>query len=336
MLTSKLKKQYLRELNITQDDLKRVLKREKKKKQILVEYTVYKSSPYGKISNLLFENLAVKLLGSYQKFFESLRSSLILSGVKILSKTYVSMMLFSSFLGALITFFAFLTYGIFFKNPIIVMAVKTFVFSLLAFVLIFTLFYIYPNMIIGSRRREMKNDLPFVIVHMAAVAGSGAHPMAMFNLILNTDEYKSLRDEIKKIVNYVNLFGYSMSNALRTVAQTTPSKDFKELLNGIVATVESGGDLKSYLKGKAEDALNTYRLERRKYVETLSTYSDLYTGILIAAPLLFIVTLAIINILGGQIGGFDVKTLATIGSYGIIPLLNIGFILFLNVIQPEA
>ncbi|MBI2109570.1 type II secretion system F family protein [Candidatus Woesearchaeota archaeon] len=335
MLTKKTKKKYLQELNLNEDDVKRIFKREKKKRKILAEYTVYSSSRYGRISNFFFENLTVRLFGKYPKFFDGLKDSLILSGVKVLSKTYVSMMLFSSFLASILTFILFLTYGLVFGSPIQVMIVRLLVFTILVFAAASTLYYIYPSMIAGSRRREMKNDLPFVIVHMAAVAGSGAHPMAMFTLILNTDEYRSLRDEIKKIVNYVNLFGYSLSNALRTVSQTTPSKEFKELLNGIVATIESGGDLKSYLKGKADDALNTYKLERRKYVETLSTYSDIYTGVLIAAPLLFIVTLAIINILGGQIGGFDVRTLATIGTYGVIPLLNMGFILFLNIIQPE-
>ena len=45
---------------------------------------------------------------------------------------------------------------------------------------------------------------------MAAVAGSGAQPIAMFNLVLSSEEYKGIRDEIKKIVNYVNLFGYDI------------------------------------------------------------------------------------------------------------------------------
>jgi len=74
----------------------------------------------------------------------------------------------------------------------------------------------------------------------------------------------------------------------------------------------------------------------KKYVESLSTYSDIYTGVLIAAPLLFIVTLAIINLLGGQISGLSVATISTIGAYIVLPVLNVMFILFLNIIQPEV
>ena len=170
---------------------------------------------------------------------------------------------------------------------------------------------------------------------MAAIAGSGAQPISMFRLLLNSGEYKGLESEIKKIVNYVNLFGYDLSTALKTVSSTTPSKRFKDVLSGLAATIESGGSLKSYLSSMAEDTMNTYKLDRKKYVESLSTYSDIYTGVLIAAPLLFLVTLAIINVLGGAIGGIGVATIAIFGTYVAIPVLNIMFVLFLNIIQPE-
>jgi len=135
--------------------------------------------------------------------------------------------------------------------------------------------------------------------------------------------------------NYVNLFGYNLSTALKAVAQTTPSPEFKELLNGMVSTIETGGDLDEYLKGKAIGALNTYRLGRKRYVEALATYSDIYTTILVAAPLLFVVVLAIINAIGGKISGFEIADIAVYGTYGLIPLLNIGYMIFLSISQPE-
>ena len=142
--------------------------------------------------------------------------------------------------------------------------------------------------------------------------------------------------EIKKIVNYVNLFGYDLGTALKAVSLTTPSPEFKDLLTGINASTESGGDLKSYLSGKASEALNTYKLERKKYVESLATYSDIYTGVLIASPLLFMTTLAIINVIGGSLGSVSVKTIAYVGSFFVIPFLNIIFLVFLSLTQPET
>jgi flagellar protein FlaJ len=165
---------------------------------------------------------------------------------------------------------------------------------------------------------------------MSAVAGSGAQPISIFQLIADSDEYPELRKEIKKILNYVNLFGYNLTNALKNVANTTPNMQFKELLNGMISTLETGGDLKGYLKEKSEDALNMYKLERKKQVEALGTYSEVYTAILIASPLLLLVTLAIINSIGGELAGLSVATIAWISVLGALPLLNIGFMIFIN------
>lgn len=171
---------------------------------------------------------------------------------------------------------------------------------------------------------------------MSAIAGSGANPISMFNLILTSGEFKGVEGEIKKIVNYVNLFGYNLSTSLKLVSTTTPSKEFREFLNGLVTNIETGGDLGQYLNAKASDAITTYKLDRKKYVDTLSTYSDVYTGVLIAAPLLFFATLAIIQVLGGEIFGITAKTIAVIGTFIVIPVMNIVYLLFINIIQPEV
>ncbi|MCG2717820.1 MAG: type II secretion system F family protein [Nanoarchaeota archaeon] len=196
-------------------------------------------------------------------------------------------------------------------------------------------FYYYPTSQATTRKRQIKNDLPFVILHMSTVAGSGAQPITMFNLLFSSGEYKGLEGEIKKIINYVNLFGYDLSTALKTVSLTTPSPAFRELLTGLVTTIETGGALKSFLIAKSKDAMVNYNLERRKYIESLSTYSDMYTGILIAAPLLFFTTLAIIQMMGGAIMGMSVNMIALVGTYGVLPALNLAFMLFLNFVKPE-
>jgi flagellar protein FlaJ len=323
------KKLIKKNLNL---DVKSLIK--KKKESVLEkEYLIYETSSFGKLSNKYMGKLTNHLTKNYPKFFDSLYPSLKSSGIKVLSKTYVSIMLFFSVLAFL---FIFIIALLFLRGFILFTLLKAIILGLVAAVITFTLVYTYPMMLVNSMRKKIKDELPFVVIHMAAIAGGGAQPIAMFNLILNSEEYKGLRGEIKKIVNYVNLFGYDLPTALRTVASTTPSKDFRELLNGLVTTIESGGSLKSYLDAKATDLMNSYRLERKKYVETISTYSDVYTGILIAAPLLFFVTLAIIQLLGGAIMGFSAKTLATIGTFVAIPILNVAFLIFLNFIQPKA
>lgn len=329
------RKKYLKAMGVGEEVLKRLAKPTKRKKLVELDYTVYHTNFYGRIASAFFHHTALGLSRRYPQFFNGLHASLRRADVKILAHTYVSMMLFTTllffFLGGILGAVG----GLFFLQTKILSVVLSIAAAFLSALLTFLVFSVYPSTVITTRNRMIKNDLPFAIIHMAAIAGSGTQPAAMFRLLLNAHEYKGLESDLKKLVNYINLFGYDLSTALKSVSLTTPSKRFKDILNGIAATIEAGGSLKSYLNSIAEDTMNTYRLERQKHTEVLSTYSDIYTGLLIAAPLLFLVTLAIINVLGGTIGGLSVSMIALLGTYAVIPFMNVVFILFLNIIQPE-
>lgn len=330
------KSRYLDEVNISRDMLDDFV--EKKKKNIIsadrVAYTLYSTNEYGKFANRFFENLTIAITSRFGKELQGFYKDLRASGIKVLSKTYISMI----FLSSVIAFFAVtLLASAFYSAPnILIQVVRGIFIGALGAGITAVVMYFYPSSIAKTKETAIKADLPFVIINMSAVAGSGAKPISIFKTILSSDEYPGLRDEIKKIVNYVNLFGYDLSTALRAVARDTPSLRFKDVLDGIVNTISSGGDLKEYLNAMADESLTTYKLERQKAVEQVGTYSDIYTTILIAAPLLFFVTLAIIQTMGGQIGGISVASIATIGTYLVIPLLNVGFIVFMSAVQPKG
>ena len=335
VLTTSERKKLLKEINVEEEDVKRVYKTKKKKYQEDYDFTVYVPNPYGSMANRFFGEFTDKLIKKKSPIIKHLSDSVKVSGMNILSKTYVSMVLFSTLFGSMIiaVFSLLFTAAAGLQIPIVILS--SFFALLAGAALIFGVMYAYPATEAAKKSKAINNDLPFAIIHMAAVAGSGAQPIAIFRLLLKSDEYKGLESEVKKIVNFVNLFGYDLSTALKNVSIRTPSKRLKELLTGIAATIESGGSLKSYLSSVADDSMNTYRLERKKYVESLSTYSDIYTGVLIAAPLLLMVTLAIINMMGGKIAGMSVASIAWFGTLAALPIINVLFYLFLNITQPE-
>ncbi|MBU3941016.1 MAG: type II secretion system F family protein [Nanoarchaeota archaeon] len=329
-LSKEKEKLYMAELNIKEEDIKKFIKSQKKdspKSSVLAEYTVYKTNPYSKMANTYLENVSFKLTKKYPQLLEPLFEALKLANIKLLSKTYLSIILFSTILAfpiaGILTFI--LTLSI----------LKTILYAFLGSILTLFLLYAYPFSVINGRRKKIKNELVFAIVHMAAVAGSGAKPTRIFKLLADSKEYTELEPELRKILNYMNIFGYSLTTSLRAASETTPSPEFKELLNGIISTVETGGDIKRYLSDKADDALNRYRLDQTKYLSAISAYSDIYTGILIAAPLLFVVILAIIEKISPDFGTMTVNTIASIGTFVLLPFLNIAFILFLEITKSD-
>lgn len=323
-------------LEVKVDLIKKYAKAKKAKKEekkiIDKPYEIYEANPYGQFASIFTKPLVNYFIKKYPEMFTSLFHNLKLSDMKILSRSYVAIIFFSS-----VASFTLVTLGMALLLPTpdpVSTLIRSLILGVMVGVAVFAGLYLYPSSIVNSRKKKIKNDLPFVTLQMSAIAGSGANPTSIFDLLLTTEDYKGLASEIKKIVNYINLFGYDLNTALRSVSTTTPSPEFRELLTGIVSTTEAGGDLKVYLKDKAEEALTTYDLERKKYVQTIATYSDIYTAILIVAPLLFITVLAIIQVIGGNIGGFSVKTLALGGTFVGVPLVNIAFLIFLSMTQP--
>ncbi len=297
---------------------------------------VYQGSSVGLVANLTVRKISLFLVDAFPEFFGFLYNALRAANVKVLSNTYVNIMILSTVFVTAVTFAILLPLFFVLGYPIYQIVLRTAIFSFIAGFACATVFYAYPFVKIKARRRNIMTNMPFGVNHMAAVATSGVPPASMFELISASKEYGEIGIEVKKIVDFINIFGYDLLTAIRTVAATTPSQAFKEFLDGMVSTIETGGDLDSYLRQEADQAALTYNLERQRYNETVSTYSDIYTGLLIAAPLFFVAAMALVNLLGGSLGGIGVDVVMAVGAYIVIPLLNIAFLVFLQVTQPEV
>ena len=200
-------------------------------------------------------------------------------------------------------------------------------------ILVAGIFYPYERVI--SRKRNIETNLPFAISHMGAIAASGVSPQAIFKLLSEFKEYDVIAEEMQKVVRNVEVFGIDPMTALKEVSKRTPSEKFRQLLQGLTTTIEGGGDLRTFLKNAGEQALFRWRIKREKYLDQLSTYAEFYTGLMIAAPLFLISLFSVMNMIQPELGGFDIAQLMTMSVYLLIPAMNTGFIIFLNMTQVE-
>jgi flagellar protein FlaJ len=187
----------------------------------------------------------------------------------------------------------------------------------------------------NSRRRSIETNLPFALSHMSSIAESGIPPYMIFRLLLRFEEYGEISKEMKKIVRNIDVFGIDPLTALKESAKHTPSKDFKEILLGIVTTTESGGSVKIYLKNAGERALFEWRMKRERFMQQLSAYAEFYTGILIAAPLFIISLFSVMSMIQPELAGFNIMDLTRLSIYILIPFINIVFLLFLRGVEVE-
>ena len=287
-------------------------------------------NPYKKFSVLLFGSLVESQLASFNSLGPHLKGA----GIKILLKTWVSMLFLTSILAYLFSFITVLLISIIFQFEFVIILYYLIIAPTLVASFTFLLLYLYPIERSNSIKNSIERDLPFALSHMSAIASSGIPPEFLFELLTGFKEYGVISKQAEMILRNMKIFGMSSARAIRDVASKTPSPDFKKILYGITSTMEKGGNLATYLKTMADSALFDYRIKREKYLKTLSTYADIYTALLVAAPLILLSVLGILSILGANILGLTVGNFIALITFVVLPAMNIVFLLFVHITYP--
>lgn len=337
-INKKDKGRYLKELDISNISIKNINKKKEGYEEFSSDFK--KPNPYIKFANKLFLNTSRKLVA--QKYFLDLREDLIKSNIMILLHSYVSMMFLTTLLSFIFSIFLviFLIFiDVSFTSPYIAMAAGNLFLRAAKFIGLiilvpaatFAIMYYYPKAERRSLEGQIDYELPFATIQMAAIAGSDIEPSNIFGIIALSREYPAIRKEAKKLMNQINLYGYDLVSALNNVADASPSKAWKELLNGIATTIRSGGSLERFLHKRSETMLFEYRINREKATRAAETFMDIYISVVIAAPMLMMLLLIMISIanLGFSLG----VSALTVIIVSIVALINFVFLVFLQMNQ---
>jgi len=331
---------YLEELSISKELIKR-LKTNDRKKETKNKFR-RGGGIYSKISNKFFLGVSQKSISSGS--FKNLLIDLKKSNIDILSASYLSMMFFSTlisfFVGIFLTI-VFIYVSVSTTSPFIslyegemlirIAKVSWITFAVPAFV--FLLFYIYPGVERKSLGKMIDQELPFVVIQMGSISGSGIEPVEIFKIIGLSGDYKYASKEIIKLLNQINIYGYDLVTALTNISRSTPSPRLSELLMGLATTINSGGDLDAFFTKRSESLLLEYTLEREKFTKIAETFMDIYISVVIATPMILLLLLVLISVSGVGLGiGITEMSLLIILLVGVV---NILFLVFLHLKQPR-
>lgn len=337
-ISEKDRGEFIDKLKISSDSLKKMRKGERERE---IKYKFKKPSLYAKISNKMFLGLSSSITRKGQ--FSRLNNDLKKANIFFMLNTYLSMAFFSTliafFIGILavvfIMFFNVSLNGIGLNSEGLMLRFAKFFWIMFALPLLtFICFYFYPATEKDSIRRKINIELPFVTIHMSAIAGSGIEPTQIFRIISMSREYKSTSKELKKVINQVNVYGYDLVNALKNSASFTASDKLAELFNGLATTISTGGDLSEFLDKRSETLLFEYKLDREKYNKTAETFMDIYISIVIAAPMIMMLLLILASVMPGSTFGLSIQVMTTL-IIAIVAFLNVLFVVFLQLKQKE-
>ena len=197
-------------------------------------------------------------------------------------------------------------------------------------------FYLYPLYRADSIKRDVDNSMAFATGYLAILAGAGVPPDNMFRSLSRIPQKLAVVDVSKTVVRDVELFGADIITALENASKRTSSEKFKELLEGFIATIHSGGNLMSYLLHRSRQNMRFKRIALRKFSDTLGVLSEFYVTLLVAGPLIFVVMLAVMAMLGGSgFGILNPALLLMLLTYIGIPTGSIIFIIILDALTPR-
>jgi len=198
-------------------------------------------------------------------------------------------------------------------------------------------FYAYPLLRADSMKRSLEDELPFTTGYLSILAGAGVPPAQMFRSLSQIDSSLAVSQEARLIVRDVELFGVDVVSAMSTASKRTPSVKFRELLEGFIATVHSGGDLARYLSERSQHYMKLKRIALRRLADSLGVLAEFYVVMLVAGPLMLVVMLAVMAMIGGGsiLGMLDPRLMLYLLTYLGIPIGSISFLILLDMITPK-
>ncbi len=221
------------------------------------------------------------------------------------------------------------------KNPKLMILLP--VFAMIALLVGFTFsilfFRIYPSLIVSSRARKIDNALYLATIYMATIATSGSNPLTMFSLLAKYKEFSEISKEAADIVQYVRGLGMDLATALHIKAANSPSREWKELLEGIRSIIMEGGDLEKFLYDKAHQYIQDFKRKLVEYTNSMQVILEIYITMIIVG----VIFVLILTTLLGSIMGGNAKMIQQMQMFLVLvflPASTIVFILILKAMSP--
>jgi flagellar protein FlaJ len=172
-----------------------------------------------------------------------------------------------------------------------------------------------------ARGKNIDRHLPYVANFINTMSVAGISPSEIFGTLAGIKLYGEVQKEAKKITTEIELMGLDANTALKNAITISPSKKFRDFLQGIIAVLQSGSELAPYF----DRCVNQYMFddlnERRKNLESLALMAESFVTTVIAFPLFLVI---ILSVMGLTSGGISFDFLYIISLF-ILPMAYAGF-----------
>jgi flagellar protein FlaJ len=190
----------------------------------------------------------------------------------------------------------------------------------------------YPALKIQSKGKDIDNSLPFAAMYLSTIAGSKLPLHKTFEVFSRFMKYGEIVKQINLINEDVRIFGLDVVTALERAIERSPSKNFREMLYGMLATIRSGANMNIYLKQRSNGLMADYRRKLYEFSHALTVYVEIYLTAIVLGAIFFTVLTAIISGISGT--GENIVTLQFFLIFLFMPMISMMFIYLVKSATP--
>jgi flagellar protein FlaJ len=267
----------------------------------------------------------------YVDYFEGLAPVLKRSDIDISLRNYVSVIFFTVMIisGFLFTFTSVMTLltmgfsGIFLSLTVTIGAASLSLIGL----------YLYPSYRRKQAAESINDNLPFAIMYLSTLAGTGASISELFSSLAEEDHYGKISDEAQKIHTDIEVLGLDPSEAMRNAAMRSPSEEFEDILWEMNHIIQTGGTLRNFLTERADAQMEKYLRRVEEFAEKLGLYVQMYIILVIVGSIIF----TAMGVVMGTIAGVEANVIVLIQVAALflgLPLISAFFIVMIDSIMP--
>jgi flagellar protein FlaJ len=123
------------------------------------------------------------------------------------------------------------------------------------------------------------------------------------------------------------MMGIDSITALQNAIKISPSDKFKEFIQGILATIQSGSELGPYFERCVEKFMAKDIIDRKRNLESLAIMAESFVVTVIAFPLFLVIIISIMGMMGGGSVSFEFLWIIALL---IIPMAYFGFYVMMS------
>ena len=274
-----------------------------------------KSTKYTRFCRHTFTNLFDKF-----NINETNRNNILeKADIQMVNIEYYSMILMNIVLGFIFSFTSTLILFLVVPNEITFMLMV--ILSILVPISILFVYLQLPTSKAKSREKNIDRHLPYVANFVNTMSVAGISPSEIFGTLAGIKLYGEVQKEAKKITAEIELMGVDAITALKHGIRISPSRKFKDFLQGIVEVLQSGSALAPYFERCVDQYMFDDLNERKKGLDSLAIMAESFVTTVIAFPLFLVI---ILSVMGLTSGGIQFDFLYIISLF-ILPLAYVGF-----------